>query len=363
MSILDMQIEKLDLTHADRLSHVQKLDPNNRKAWFIKEKEFWEGVHNSIKHSPTEHYYQNTVTRYLFLIGEFINDSEDLTKIRQFHSEFSIPLHDETPHNQLIQEFANRGQISTGLYMFSTLLNQQGAIYNSKYKIELLNIEENLKSAINEKHESFLGSLTEAKTSFDAFADTKEKEVKTKLWETVDNATTEINNTVTAATNAILSAEPVKYWEEREKKHRTKAKSYKRGVIATSIAFISTLIFLTLSVYKNGEIYTILNIPITLPAEKFSIALLVISTTAAIWLVRILVKLMMTNLALEIEALERSTMIKTYIAIDSTKAGNSAEIQMLFYTTLFRPSSNSLTDDSTSPEYIRIIEAMLQKKP
>lgn len=358
-----MRIEKLDLTHADRLSHIQDLNGNDQRVWFKEERTYWEEVYNSIKHSPTEHYYQNTVTKYLFLIERLLSGTENFTEMRKFHNEFSIPLHDETPHSQLIKEFADRGQISTGLYIFSTLLNQQDAIYNDKYKLELLSLEEKLKSAINEKQENHLTSITETKENFDNFVDTKEKEISTKLWATVDNATEEINNTVTAATNAILSAEPVKYWEEREKKHRIKAQSYKRGVIATSIAFISTLIFLTLSVYKNGETYTILDIPITLPAEKFSIALLVISTTAAIWLVRILVKLMMTNLALEIEALERSTMIKTYIAIDSTKAESAAEIRMLFYTTLFRPSSNSLTDDSTSPEYIRIIEAMLQKKP
>lgn len=358
-----MQIEHLGLTHADRLSHIKELNKDDLHVWFKTEREYWEEIFNIIKHSTGDHYYRNIIQKYLTLIEGMLTDSSDLAAIYIFHNEHSLPLHDENPHNEHIKEFSRRGQISTGLYIFNTLLNQQGAFYTIKYKSELLALEEKLKKSFSDEQEKYISSLTETTKSFNTFAETTEKDVTNKLWKTLDNATAEITNTVTAATNAILSAEPVKYWEEREKKHRNKARSYRHAVIGAAISFIATLVFLTLSVYKNGEAYTILDIPITLPAEKFSIALLVICTTAAIWLVRILVKLMMTNLALEIEALERSTMIKTYIAIDSTKAEKAAEIRMLFYTTLFRPSSNSLTDDSTSPEYIRIIEAMLQKKP
>jgi hypothetical protein len=357
-----MQIENFGVKHADRLSHIKDLNEEDQHTWFKNERGYWEQIFNTAKQHSGEIHLRDLIQRYLTTLDALIHDSTDLTNLYQFHSSNSLPLHDEKPHADAIKEFAQRGQFYAGLYIFKTLLSQQSALYTGKYKSELTALDESFKASFFTEHEKFVNSLSESKNSIEKFVETTKKDVSDHLFQKLDVATNEIANTVTSATNAILSAEPVKYWEDREEKHRNKARSYRRGVIVSAIAFIATIVFLTLSVYKNGETYSILGIPVTLPAEKFSIALLVICTTAMIWLIRILVKLMMTNLALEIEALERSTMIKTYIAIDSTKAEQAAEIRMLFYTTLFRPSSNSLTDDSTSPEYIRIIEAMLQKK-
>ncbi|MFJ4497342.1 DUF6161 domain-containing protein [Pseudomonas atacamensis] len=355
-------MENFGVTHADRLSHVKALDETGQLAWFKNEREYWEKIFNIAGHHTGEQQTRILIQNYLTVIDGLMHGTADLQRLYQFHSNHSIPLHDEKPHADAIKEFTSRGQTSTGLYIFGTLLSQQTALYTGQYKSELIALEETFKSSFLSEHEKFKTAISESRDSIEKFIETTKKDVASHLFEKLDVATNEISNTVTSATNAILSAEPVKYWDDREKKHREKARSYRHGVIGSAIVFLVTIIFLTLSVYKNGETYAVFDVPITLPAEKFSIALLVICTTAMIWLIRILVKLMMTNLALEIEALERSTMIKTYIAIDSTRAEQAQEIRMLFYSTLFRPSNNSLTDDSTSPEYIRIIEAMLQKK-
>lgn len=358
-----MQSENFELTHKDRFDRIEELPEDERYLWFKKEREYWEEISISAKNTNSDGYYRSIIQRYLLTIEGMIDNSSDITAFKDFQLENTLPFHDEYPHSEHIRESARRGLISLSLYIFSSLTNQQSAIYTSKYKSQLSDLEESLKKAMINENEKYKSSLSESESTFHKLVETTKKELTDQLKEKLDKATAEIESTVTTATNAVLSAEPVKYWEERETKHRLKARSYRYGVIGAAIAFLSTLVFLTLSVYKDGETYTIFKIPFTLPAEKFSIALLVIATTAAIWLIRILVKLMMTNLALEIEALERSTMIKTYIAIDSTKAEQAAEVRMLFYTTLFRPSNNTLADDSTSPEYIRIIEAMLQKKP
>jgi hypothetical protein len=172
----------------------------------------------------------------------------------------------------------------------------------------------------------------------------------------------EISSLVDNATQAILSAAPVEYWESRQKLHHSRAASYKTALIVVALFFLAAICTLIILEYQNGESITFQGMEIPVPAGKFSLALMVLLTTSAIWLTRILVKLMMTNLALEIEALERGTMIKTYIALEQANTAKTPEIEMLFYSTLFRPSTNSLTDDSTSPEYIRLIEALIQKK-
>ncbi|WP_395602861.1 DUF6161 domain-containing protein [Pseudomonas sp. A1230] len=357
-----MQFENISLEHLDRFDHVKEMDDKSQKFWLQKEKIFWDDILNILRSNGVLNNERSVVESYLRTINGMLVNANDITSLQLFQDTQPLPFHDEHPHAEHMIEFAKNNQFQTARYLFQSLILQQSTLYINKYKSELKHLEEQLKNTITSEHETYTSSLTENRKSFNIFAETTKKDVQDNLKEQLELATTEISNTVTAATNAILSAEPVKYWEEREKKHRTKARSYRKGVITASLFFVSILVFLTFSVYKNGETYNIYGIPLTLPVEKFSIALLIICTTAAIWLIRILVKLMMTNLALEIEALERSTMIKTYIAMDSTKAEQAAEIRMLFYTTLFRPSSNSLTDDSTSPEYIRIIEAMLQKK-
>ncbi|MXI50153.1 hypothetical protein GRW89_26955 [Pseudomonas moraviensis] len=360
MSKMEMQIENFKSTFSDRLDRIKELAEEDRPKWFATEKEFWGEIF--AKTGGNENYNRGIIHQYLITLSNTLANPSNLDAFQKIQTDHPLPLHDETPHNEQLLEFAQRGQAGQAIYLFNILLKQQTSLYNSTYKHELTALEESFKETLTIEKEKHKNYISEARNSFNTFTETTKKEMSDQFKEILDNATKEISNTVTAATNAILTAEPVKYWEEREIKHRDKARSYRYGVITAATLFITILIFLTLSVYKNGETYTIAGLPITLPAEKFSIALLIISTTAAIWLVRILVKLMMTNLALEIEALERSTMIKTYIAIDSTKAEQASEIRTLFYTTLFRPSNNTLSDDSTSPEYIRIIEAMLQKK-
>lgn len=357
-----MQIENFSPTHVDRLDHVKALDEEERHAWLKRERDFWENILKSTQHTTNDTSNRSLIHNYIQLVDKMLFEFSDFDAIQNLQNEAPLPLHDEHPHNDQLKDFVTRGQLGIALYLFRALLKQQSALYISKYKSELQKLEEKFKNALNNEQDLTAKNLEEKIDSLTVFTEAQKKQVYEKFTESLNGATEALSNLTTAATNAILTAEPVKYWEEREAKHRNKARSYRYGVIIAAVVFISTLIFLTLSVYKNGETYTVAGVPLTLPAEKFSIALLIITTTAAIWLVRVLVKLMMTNLALEIEALERSTMIKTYIAMDSTKAEQASEIRMLFYTTLFRPSSNSLADDSTSPEYIRIIEAMLQKK-
>lgn len=254
-----MQTENFSPTHLDRLDHVKMMDEASRHSWLKEERAFWEEIFNNIRSTNGMTYERNLVENYLKVIDIMIVDFTDFSSMQHFHDLQPLPLHDEQPHAEQIMEFARKNQFSIARYLFQSLILQQSALYINKYKSDLSNHEENVKNSIKSENEKYLSSLTETRKAFDIFAETTKKEVKEDLSKQIEFATTEISNTVTTATKAILSAEPVKYWEEREKIHREKAKSYKRGVIASSIAFISTLIFLTLSVYKNGETYTILD--------------------------------------------------------------------------------------------------------
>lgn len=366
MSIMEMQTENINIRHENRFSRVSKMAENDLISWLAEEKKFWKQIWHELVRGSSEGRADPENDK---LVNDYF-DAIDFTHVNrgnlhyfiEFQKKNPLPFHDDTQFNRYILDMTAKGQLSLARLIFEITLNSNTKNHLKLYDNELKSIEENFKEKTTETLKRYDDGLSEKISTLNSSIEQAQQDVTSKLEEELREAQQNIANTVSAANRAILSAEPVKYWIDREKNHRDKAKNYLHLLGFTSLVFIVALVILSLSVYKNSDDYMVFGLPITLPAAKFSIALLILATTAAIWITRVLVKLMMTNLALEIEALERSTMIRTYIAMDNTKAEQATEIRMLFYSTLFKPSNNSLTDDSTSPEYIRIIEAMLQKK-
>ncbi|AVE08547.1 hypothetical protein CYL20_25145 [Pseudomonas palleroniana] len=357
-----MQEERKNFNHDERFQKLRKMSDHSLADWLNDEELFWTNIKTVLNKTHEDEDSITLVSQYLEAIGGAALLFGSLDEIENFHAATPIPFHDEGPLSYKLLDLANRGQFALAICIFQMNLNRVSDTYTKGYETYLKELEKSFFEKMDQEKNSFTADLETKITNLNDSIKNTQQATSNKLEAELNSSKEEIFNTVAAANSAIFSAEPVQYWVEREAKHKKKANTYFRFITAAAVIFTATLVMLTISVYKNGETYEIAGIPITLPAEKFSIALLIIATTASIWLVRVLVKLMMTNLALEIEALERSTMIKTFIAMDKAKAEHASEIRMLFYSTLFKPSNNTLTDDSTSPEYIRIIEAMLQKK-
>lgn len=357
-----MPAEQLHVRHNDRFDHLKKMNASVRDVWISHELKFWNNIAYNLSLQHTDSIFFEAITSYVDILKLGGKNIHAMEKFENFHNSQPLPFHDEKPECDVFPHLAENEQFDVALYSFQASLKNSTKAYTKAYAADLNNIEQQFKNHITSEKNNFSGEIAKRVEDLNNKLDKTEKENLETLALELKKTKIDINNTLTATNKAILSAEPVQYWEDREKKHREKAKIYKKYLIGTAIFFIALLTYLTISVHRDEDTYVAFGIPITLPAEKISIALIIIITTGAIWLTRVLVKLMMTNLALEIEALERSTMIKTYIAMDNAKAEQAQEIRMLFYSTLFKPSNNNLADDSTSPEYIKIIEAMLQKK-
>ncbi len=361
-----MQTENRHINHEDRFGRLNTMSQQDIKSWLLEEDKFWKSVATALKGrlntDKTEQKNLNLVDNYLNRIGFSLAAEGDISALIDIQRETPLPFHDDLTFSENLLALTYKGQFSVARFVFEASLNANHRGYLNSYDKDLQSIEDSFKSNADAILKRYDDDLSARISKLNESIENSQKNIILQLENKLNDAQQDIKNTATAANSAILSAEPVKYWIDREEKHKKKARNFLWLIGIASISFIAVLVVLSLSVYKNGEEYIVFGLPITLPAEKFSIALLIIATTSAIWIIRVLVKLMMTNLALEIEALERSTMIRTYIAMDNAKAEQAAEIRMLFYSTLFKPSNNSLTDDSTSPEYIRIIEAMLQKK-
>ncbi|KQT67897.1 DUF6161 domain-containing protein [Pseudomonas sp. Leaf434] len=178
----------------------------------------------------------------------------------------------------------------------------------------------------------------------------------------VDSASSKVSSLVEAATSAIALSEPVRFWEERRKIHKDNAKNYSKYAVISGGVFAILLFFSMLYGYAAGVTHTVFDYEITLPKTLAGVAVILLVTTGGIWATRIFVKLMMVNLTSEAESLERSTMIKTFVAMQALDSSISHESQLLFYTTLFRPSNNTISEESTAPEYGKILDAVLKSR-
>lgn len=344
----------------ERFNRIEKMNTGELQIWLTREKEYWSSIHDILAHREDEKANTQNVSNYLSAISNATY--ENLNSLENYHQSEPLPFHDEVPNSQQLLELANRGHFSLAIYAFSTSLTTKSNYYIKTYENDLLKTEQDLKIAIETEKNRFTETLNERLEKLNTSIDTTQKTAETNLQKKLDSSESKINETARTATSEIFAAEPVRYWLAREEKHKKDAAKFLKIISAAASAFLIFLAYLVASIYKNGEPYKVGDFEIPMPEGKYSIALVIIATTSAIWLIRILVKLMMTNLALEIEALERTTMIRTFLAINKTQAEKSEEIQMLFYSTLLKPSSNNLTDDSSSPEHLRIIEALLQKK-
>lgn len=211
---------------------------------------------------------------------------------------------------------------------------------------------------VDANFEKFSKSVESSLDDVKSAAEDSSEDIKTQ----VDAAYDKISNLVKAGTSAIALSEPVKFWEQRRDIHNNNAKKYSKYAAISASVFAFVLFLSVLYGYAAGVTHTVFGYEITLPKTLAGVAVILLVSTGGIWATRIFVKLMMVNLTSEAESLERSTMIKTFVAMQAVDSSISHESQMLFYTTLFRPSNNTINEESTAPEYGKILEAVLKSK-
>lgn len=155
---------------------------------------------------------------------------------------------------------------------------------------------------------------------------------------------------------------PTTYWTDREKSQRRIAIGY-AGVFALLIGSLLH-IFVTYgmpylshvgAVGKDGGGNTILAVlPILIPAF------------AAIWVLRIVGRLLAESLALMRDASERTTLVKTFLAMMKDEAGNKSVIKdddrILILHALFRPSTGAVSDDSPPVHWFDLLSSRLGDK-
>lgn len=149
---------------------------------------------------------------------------------------------------------------------------------------------------------------------------------------------------------------PTQYWKDREKNSRFYAVAF--GIAFLAVAASCLLVFVLLGIpYLHGVAtmkdtnVLVLALPVLIPGF------------IAIWLLRILGRLFAENLQLSIDAGERQTMVKTFLALMHDEERGKALVtdsdRILILHSLFRPSAVSSADDAPPVHWFDILSQKL----
>ena len=228
------------------------------------------------------------------------------------------------------------------------------------------------------------------------------KEQLTDILEQSKLAKKEYEDAKEAAVKDTKLKESVKYWEEKQDKHKHRFWNYGSLAITLIIMLIVGLYFIISTHNLNfqttpqntNSISTVIdlnasqkekNILKSVPlqvniqdtnqtAQKISLdnpidylhyfgwyALLIFASSSALWIIRITVKIALSNLHLSEDAHERVVMIKTYLAFISEGHGLEENDKQLIMTSLFRPSNIGIIKDESSITVADIVSSLKAK--
>lgn len=189
---------------------------------------------------------------------------------------------------------------------------------DSSLKLELENkikhANEVYQESVKSLHQQLSIEEESAKSRFESFAHAYENQMKLKA--------------------------PVQYWRDNCQHHQNAA--IKFGIASI---ILSLLIFLPIS-YVAWEI---------LASEQIvwgKVSVVAFTTTLAIWLIRILVRMYLSHNHMQMNSQERVVMTQAYLALISEGGASSAEERNLVLQAIFRPVSTGIVTDDAAPNNI-----------
>jgi hypothetical protein len=201
-------------------------------------------------------------------------------------------------------------------------LSEQRTLFQSEVeRIQGFNTEE-----LPRRQQEVIGFLHDAKNQ----VDTTLSDFNTRI--------EEIKNTF--HTKMALEA-PVTYWQKKSTHHL-----YNTIIFGTltiiSFFLVSWFLYHTLSDFF-GDTST------THPVEYWRIGSFLLFASLGIWIVRIFVRLLLSNIHLRTDADERVTMIQTFLALASDGKIDTEKSLLIILEALFRPASTGVVRDDAAP--------------
>jgi hypothetical protein len=363
---IELQYETYKLISISKLEEIENLSTEGIRDWLEKENKYWNEIDRALQlqrknNEPTKIHgslalevqrYTSEISRTIQRLSPdylIINDDErveTIAAILQPMFNHALPHHDDLL-SENFKSACHSGDAASAIYAYRSSVKNQEKSYHAGYEAGLRKNLQSISNDFDKKASDTLSGIMKKKS--EASEEFREAEEK-------------IKNVVAAATSAITLSEPVKFWNDRKNIHNSNALKYGRYAFISALAFSLLLAGVIVYEYQSGVAHSAWGFEFTLPKTLSGIALILLISTGGIWSTRVFLKLMMANLTLETESIERSTMIKTFVAMKAVESSIAHEAELLFYTTLFRPSNNVISEESTAPEFGKLLDTILKAK-
>lgn len=194
------------------------------------------------------------------------------------------------------------------------------------------------------------------KEAWDKKFETQKGEVEKKFNTEYDRHKAKMEESEKFYDSELALKKAVTYWTD-------KAQGHKENSIIFGVASGILMLAAIISIYLVGGFIVGLDISddkgigkrLLTDTGAFQIwvyAFFVFSITMIVWIVRLLVKIFLSNLHLLSDAKERETMIMTYLALEREEQVVNKEDKNLILPSIFRTSSNGIIKDDSSPNPI-----------
>jgi hypothetical protein len=140
---------------------------------------------------------------------------------------------------------------------------------------------------------------------------------------------------------------PTWYWREKSATHRRNATRMALLTVAVSVAS-------AMSVYLLAD-WLLLGIKDLTIASLFPVAVFIAGMTFAIWPIRVVLRIFLSQLHLATESVERRVMTLTYLTLQKKEAVTNVDRQIILQA-IFRASSDGMIRDDAAP--ITLVEAI-----
>ncbi|MAC06903.1 MAG: hypothetical protein CL671_14995 [Balneola sp.] len=136
----------------------------------------------------------------------------------------------------------------------------------------------------------------------------------------------------------------VRYWKAKAKSHKDFLDKF-YWIFGSIISVSALIIFLQIKYLFKGY-------GVDTPPPYWLAAIVILTMAVAIWLVRVLAKIMLSNIHLRTDADERRVMILTYLSLLRRENAITEEDRKVILQTLFRPSATGIIKDDNLPTFL-----------
>lgn len=358
------------------------------RQWYTAEREFWKWLNEVRRPAPScSQQAEEIIQRFYTLVERFIQETRVITDAQQFQVKVkglvsqiepvlqrNPVIFSNSPQAQFLAEIrqenpcvaaAAAGALMGAQPLVSTPDTMEGHVIAIAYKHGLRDVTKSQRAALNELNNKWQNLLDEGKGAFDASAKRLEElgnqfvrqletqqnsfdelaaSTKARLQQVADESEVRLKNIEKTYDEKLALQAAVQYWKIKAKNHGTSANYL---AVASSVVGVVVAVFIGIEVFLAiGPLQQLGELPL------WKGAMLLLTAVIGIWAIRILVRLLLSHLHLKADAIERRTMLLTYLALLRRGQGPTEQQRELLLHILFRPAASGLVKDDALPPMI-----------